>query len=40
LFDRTAERNVKMIELSQQEIDAINAVKTPVPGSSSHLSNA
>ncbi|MFJ4246711.1 NEL-type E3 ubiquitin ligase domain-containing protein [Pseudomonas sp. NPDC089741] len=40
LFDRTAKRNVKMIELSQQEIDAINAAKTPVAGSSSHLSNA
>ncbi len=39
LFDRTAERNVKMIELSQQEIDAINAVKAPVPGSSRHLSD-
>ncbi|QAX85336.1 hypothetical protein C2E19_16395 [Pseudomonas sp. DTU12.3] len=39
LFDRTAKRNVKMIELSQQEIDAINAAKTPVAGSSAPLLN-
>ncbi|MFJ2325039.1 NEL-type E3 ubiquitin ligase domain-containing protein [Pseudomonas sp. NPDC087690] len=40
LFDRTAERNVKMIELSQQEIDAVNAARTPVSGASSHPSSA